>query len=225
MDTIMKTFSDFQNNLDCEQTTRELIKNITKEIEENARKLITLLQMIHQEGALEQIPATCEKCKVILNDIKNEYTELSRQIEPGMYYKYYDHWKVVTQKLCFVITLISYLETGSLKSRKEVADILGIATQEKDGFHLNVEDYLFGLLTLVSELTRFAVNAVINNDYKRPIEISHFVTEVNAGFRLLSLKNDALRKRFDVLKYDVKKIEEVVYDLSIRGLKPKEVEV
>jgi hypothetical protein len=39
--------------------------------------------------------------------------------------------------------------------------------------------------------------------------------------RLLNLKNDALRKRFDSLKYDVKKIEEIVYDLSIRGLLQK----
>lgn len=29
-----------------------------------------------------------------------------------------------------------------------------------------------------------------------------------------------LRKRFDCLKYDVKRTEEVVYDLTIRGLKP-----
>lgn len=43
------------------------------------------------------------------------------------------------------------------------------------------------------------------------------------GFRLLNLKNDSLRKRFDALKYDVKKIEEVVYDLSIRGLRSKSV--
>lgn len=46
------------------------------------------------------------------------------------------------------------------------------------------------------------------------------MAELNAGFRLLNLKNDSLRKRFDALKYDVKKIEEVVYDLSIRGLTP-----
>ena len=38
------------------------------------------------------------------------------------------------------------------------------------------------------------------------------------GFRLLNLKNDGLRKKFDSLKYDMKKVEEVVYDLSIRGL-------
>ena len=37
-------------------------------------------------------------------------------------------------------------------------------------------------------------------------------------FRLLNLKNDGLRKKFDGIKYDLKKVEEVVYDLSIRGL-------
>ena len=67
---------------------------------------------------------------------------------------------------------------------------------------------------------RFATNSVTNGDYDRPIAISKFVTELNSGFRLLNLKNDMLRKRFDALKYDVKKIEEVVYDLSIRGLRP-----
>ena len=37
-------------------------------------------------------------------------------------------------------------------------------------------------------------------------------------YRLLNLKNDTLRKKFDGIKYDLKKVEEVVYDLSIRGL-------
>lgn len=68
--------------------------------------------------------------------------------------------------------------------------------------------------------SRFAVNSVTCGEYLRPLQISRFVAELNAGFRLLNLKNDSLRKRFDALKYDVKKIEEVVYDLTIRGLKP-----
>ena len=46
----------------------------------------------------------------------------------------------------------------------------------------------------------------------------------NDVFRLLNLKNDNLRKKFDGIKYDLKKVEEVVYDLSIRGLnKPKQL--
>lgn len=34
----------------------------------------------------------------------------------------------------------------------------------------------------------------------------------------MNLKNDSLRKRFDGMKYDIKKMEEVVYDISLRGL-------
>ena len=44
------------------------------------------------------------------------------------------------------------------------------------------------------------------------------LNNLDGGFRLLNLKNDMLRKKFDSLKYDLKKVEEVVYDLSIRGL-------
>lgn len=104
---------------------------------------------------------------------------------------------------------------------------------------MDVEDYLLGILKMTSELvnnrdircpeasnnlyypqSRFAVNAVILGEFSRPLQISRFVSDINAGFRLLNLKNDGLRKRFDGLKYDVKKIEEIVYDLSIRGLTP-----
>ena len=71
---------------------------------------------------------------------------------------------------------------------------------------------------------RFSVNCVTQGDYDRPIRISAFVGDLLTGFRLLNLKNDGLRKKFDSLKYDTKKLEEVVYDLSIRGLvkKPSE---
>jgi hypothetical protein len=59
---------------------------------------------------------------------------------------------------------------------------------------------------------------VTGEEYQRPQKIASFVSELDAGFRLLNLKNDSLRKKFDGLKYDLKKIEEVVYDIKIRGL-------
>ena len=51
--------------------------------------------------------------------------------------------------------------------------------------------------------------------------ISAFVKDLFAGFQLLNLKNDILRKRADAVKYDVKRVEDVVYDLSLRGLVPR----
>jgi len=48
------------------------------------------------------------------------------------------------------------------------------------------------------------------------------LNDLNAGFRLLNLKNDYLRKRFDSMKYDLKRVEEISYDLKIRKLGQEE---
>ncbi len=65
------------------------------------------------------------------------------------------------------------------------------------------------------------MNSVVYGDMHRPGRIAEFVGDINNGFRLLNFKNDVLRKRYDGVKYDVKKIEGVVYDLAIRGLAPR----
>ena len=77
------------------------------------------------------------------------------------------------------------------------------------------------------------------------MQIGSFIKDLFAGFQLLNLKNDILRKRSDSIKYSVsftglillfwshikwranglglqvKKVEDVVYDLSLRNLVPK----
>lgn len=77
---------------------------------------------------------------------------------------------------------------------------------------------------MIEELARLAPNAVTMGDYARPVQISRFIKDIHAGFQLLNLKNDALRRRSDGIKYSVKKVEDVVYDLSLRGLLPKDQE-
>ena len=80
--------------------------------------------------------------------------------------------------------------------------------------------FLCCLVFLWSSLqSRLAVNSVVHGDVERPVQIAAFINEMNSAFQLLNLKNDFLRRRYDGLKYDVRKVEEVVYDLSIRGLK------
>lgn len=91
----------------------------------------------------------------------------------------------------------------------------------EDAFHITIEEYLQSLITLIEELARLATNSVTLGDFARPLEISKFVKDLFAGFQILNLKNDSLRRRSDGIKYQVKKIEDVVYDLSLRGLVPK----
>lgn len=92
--------------------------------------------------------------------------------------------------------------------------------KDSDAFHITIEEYLLATISLTDELARLAVNAVTLSDYELAVKISGFVKDIHAGFQLLNLKNDVLRKRADGLKYSVKKVEDVVYDLSLRNLIP-----
>lgn len=94
--------------------------------------------------------------------------------------------------------------------------------KDEDTFHITTEDYLLALCSTIEELARLAPNAVTMGDFDRPAKISKFIKDIHAGFQLLNLKNDSLRRRSDGIKYSVKKVEDVVYDLSLRGLLPKQ---
>ncbi|AQK65285.1 Translin family protein [Zea mays] len=67
---------------------------------------------------------------------------------------------------------------------------------------------------------RFVVNRVTAGDYDCPKRVLGFLTDLHASFRMLNLRNDFLRKKFDGMKYDLRRVEEVYYDVKIRGLVP-----
>jgi len=96
--------------------------------------------------------------------------------------------------------------------------IVPVNLKDRDAFHISIEEYLLSLISLIEELSRLAINSVTLGDYHRPLQISQFVKDLHAGFQILNLKNDVLRRRSDGIKYNVKKIEDIVYDLSLRNL-------
>ena len=75
--------------------------------------------------------------------------------------------------------------------------------KETDALHLTIEEYLLSLILLIDELARLAVNSVTLGDYQVPLQISQFVKDLHAGFQILNLKNDTLRRRSDSIKYSV----------------------
>ncbi|KAH8303071.1 hypothetical protein KR044_004584 [Drosophila immigrans] len=212
----MEVFSNYQKYIDNEQEIRENIRIVVREIEHLAKDATIQLQIIHSD--LSKINSACALARQQIDACAAKYEKLAALVPSGQYYRYSDHWTYITQRLIFLIALVIYLEAGFLVTRETAAEMLGLKIKHADGFHLDIEDYLLGILLLASELSRFATNSVTMGDYERPLNISHFIGDLNTGFRLLNMKNDGLRKRFDALKYDVKKIEEVVYDVSIRGL-------
>ncbi|GIY14740.1 hypothetical protein CDAR_606901 [Caerostris darwini] len=213
-------FSVFQKYMEEEEIVRDSIRSICKELEQASREIITILQGVHKPKGLSQISVLCDKGREKFSNVKNLYASLKGKVPTDEFYRYHEHWRFVTQRLVFSAAFIVYLESKKLIEREEAAEFLGVSADPAEAFHVELDDFLIGLLLLAEELTRLSLNCATYGEYHRPVEISEFVSEMNVGFRLLNLKNDLLRKKFDGLKYNLKKIEEVVYDLSIRGLIP-----
>ncbi|XP_048728377.1 translin-like [Ostrea edulis] len=219
---IADVFADFHCYFNKEQDLKEEIRSTVRDLEQTAREIHAVLQQVHQRDGSKNVADICKCTEPYFETARKQFQELSSKVPENQYYRFHDHWKYALQKLSFLSALITYLKTEKLVSREETATMLGVKLKQGEGFHMDLDDYLIGLLQMASELSRLAVNSVTAGDFNRPMKIAKFVAELDTGFRLLNLKNDALRKRFDGLKYDLKKVEEVVYDLSIRGLKPKE---
>ena len=212
-------FSSFQIFMADEQETKEHIRNAVRELEQKSREMVAIIQGVHHKASRENIHFICQTVRSKFPHVIKDLQQLIVRIPAGQYYRYHDHWRLVLQQFVFLVAFVTYLEKEELVSREDVATALGIKIIWNEGFHLDLDDYLIGVLNLASELSRLCVNCVIAGDYDTPKKIGDFMSDLDAAFRLLNLKNDAVRKRFDGLKYDLKKVEEVVYDLQIRGLK------
>lgn len=117
-------------------------------------------------------------------------------------------------------------ELGHLLTLEEAGLLFGVPINLSvhDDFHITIEEYLSALVSVTDELSRLAMNSVTLGDVALAVRISGFIKDVHAGFQVLNLKNDFLRKRVDSVKYHVKKVEDVIYDLSLRNLIPVKME-
>ena len=83
---------------------------------------------------------------------------------------------------------------------------------------VSVVNYLAGVCDLTGELTRRAVNAVVKGNPKEALRIKDVVEEIHGEFLKIDLvRNSELRKKSDQIKWSLKKLEELAYDLHKRG--------
>ncbi|KAI0785262.1 Translin [Abortiporus biennis] len=205
--------------LEQDSELREKIKDQVTEFDKKTRTMSGLLNKIHSTPSAE-LPPLLDSVRPILESCGETTAAIAALVPPNQFWRWKEMWSNSLRSAVFAATLMEYLQKGTLMTLGQVSDVLGIKPEWSDRFVLTVEDYLHGLITLVNELSRLAVNSVTLGNFEEPLRISVFVKDLFAGFAMLNLKNDTLRRRYDSLKYDIKKIEEVVYDVSLRKLAP-----
>ncbi len=101
-----------------------------------------------------------------------------------------------------MLSFYHFIKTGTLISKEEC--------------DVDTENYLLGLCDLTGELGRKAVNSVIKDNHELTHKIKDMVTEIYGEFLKLNLRNSELRKKSDSIKWNLSKIEEIIYNLQLR---------
>ena len=99
-------------------------------------------------------------------------------------------------------TYVHFMQKGTLASKHE----LGIDS----------ESYLLGLCDLTGELMRKAVDDIINKNYEHAYKIRELVALIYGEFLQFNLRNSELRKKSDQIKWNLQKIEDLIYDVEMK---------
>ena len=87
----------------------------------------------------------------------------------------------------------------------------------KAALKVDSEVYLLGLCDLSGELVRKAVNEVVKNNFEIAFGIKSLVEEIYDEFLKFNLRNNELRKKSDQIKYNLIKLQDVIYELKMKG--------
>ncbi|KAL8272757.1 hypothetical protein Esti_003307 [Eimeria stiedai] len=80
---------------------------------------------------------------------------------------------------------------------------------------LRVDEFLGGLVDCTGELNRFAVLRATEGDERAVHDAASFTSAVHEKMLLMDLRNSPLRRKYDALKYTQKRLEALVYELSV----------
>jgi predicted translin family RNA/ssDNA-binding protein len=72
------------------------------------------------------------------------------------------------------------------------------------------------LCDLSGELVRVAVNEIIAENYNSVTKIRKFTAEMYEYMLGFDFRNTLLRKKFDSIKYNLEKMEDLILDLKVR---------
>ncbi|MFT4303181.1 MAG: hypothetical protein ACMXYG_01330 [Candidatus Woesearchaeota archaeon] len=86
----------------------------------------------------------------------------------------------------------------------------------KDDLNVSSYDYLLGLCDLTGELMRKAVNHIIKGKVDEAEKIRNLVDEIYHEFLKMNLRNGELRKKSDQIKWNLEKLENMMYDINIK---------
>ena len=173
-----------------------------KEIKSQSQVARHLLHSLNMEEAQTILDENFEAVKTLLQFIQKE-----KGNNPEKYATLHEN-SSITQ------ALEEYLTTYFLQYFIFTGSLAPITDKRIEGNFSNTV-YLSASLNLPRELTRFAVNQAADGNTSELFRSKKLADALNDEFIQFKWPNGNLRKKFDAIKYDIKNLEEYVYQLSL----------
>ena len=140
-----------------------------------------------------------KEASTLLNNVKKEKQALDKIASSNQKLFYEGAYSDACQEYVEALTYYSFIKN------KKIPLISSLKVSEAD--------YLMGICDLTGELGRKAVTIAHKNP-KEVAKIKDLVEEIFGEFIKFNLRNGNLRKKSDSIKWNLKKLEEVMYDLK-----------
>lgn len=181
-----KEFKEIRKELESFDKSREEVISVSREIIQLSKQIIYSVHRGDLSGASNLIFSIKKRLK----DLPQEKFDTNMGVVAKQEY---------VEALCF----FEFVKNQRLPSKKEL--------------EVDVDSYLLGLCDLTGELVRFAVNDVIKyKDRGLVYKVKDIVEEIYGEFLNFNLRNNELRQKFDSIKWNLKKLEDIIYDLELK---------
>lgn len=187
-----KFLQKIDTDLKSFQKERGFIINKSRDILQASKEAIFATHRNDYKKAVDSIT----RAEIILKELSKSYDRGNRLRFEGSYKAAVEEY--VEAKLFYQL----------IKSKKIDEIKLG---------NIGPEEYIGGLADLTGELVRQAVLQSTKNDYEN-IKFYHEITEEIVGFMLKLYMTGHTRQKFDEAKRNLKRLEGILYDISIRDL-------
>ncbi|MBS3112953.1 hypothetical protein J4418_02650 [Candidatus Woesearchaeota archaeon] len=136
----------------------------------------------------------------LVKDIKGELKELDQYVSknPKMYHQ--GSYKVAVQEYVEALLFFGYEKERKIYSKKEL--------------NVDTDYYLLGIADLSGELVRRAILDATKGDYQSPFKAKELISEIYEWLLEFDIRESELRKKFDGIKYDLRKLEDLCFQLS-----------
>lgn len=143
-----------------------------------------------------------DSAQTLIGSMKEDIAKLNILVNksPALYFE--GSYKVAVQEYVEAVLYFEFVKNKRLASSKDLC--------------VKTDYFLLGLCDLTGELVRKAVHDAIENNYTEVLKIRDFIDQLYGTLLHFDFRGGELRKKFDAIKYDLKKVEDILFSLKLK---------